>query len=84
MSGSTSAGRCDRYGTTEGCPDDSLNVGTSTGLPVRGTDVHPDGVFIDQQTGGDCTTDVTVPDEFSLDACDWAGLNPLARFVVKK
>jgi hypothetical protein len=72
------------YGTPEGCPDDSLNIGTSTGLPVRGTDVYPDGVFTDQQTGGDCTTDATVPDEFSLDACDWAGFNPLVRFVVEK
>ena len=68
----------------EGCPDDSLNVGTGAGLPARGTDVYPDGVFTDQQTGGDCTTDTTVPDEFSLDACTWAGFNPLVRFVVKK
>ena len=33
---------------------------------------------------GDCTTDATIPDEFSLDACTWAGFNPLVRFVVKK
>ncbi len=71
-------------GTPEGCPDDSLNVGTGAGLPARGTDVYPDGVFTDQQTGGDCATDATVPDEFSLDACTWAGFNPLVRFVVKK
>ncbi len=66
-----------------GCPDDSLNVGAGAGLPGQGTDVYPDGVFIDQQTGGDCTTDATVPDEFSLDACGWTGLNPLVRFRVK-
>ena len=70
--------------TDEGCPDDSLNVGAAAGLPVRGTDVYPDGVFTDQQTGGDCASDTTVPDEFSLDACGWAGANPLVRFVVQK
>lgn len=70
--------------TPEGCPDDSLNVGTGAGLPARGTDIRPDGVFTDQQTGGDCSTDATIPDEFSLDACTWAGFNPLVRFVVKK
>ena len=70
--------------TTEGCPDDSLNVGAEAGLPARGTDVYPDGVFIDQQAGGDCDTDASVPDEFSLDACNWRGFNPLVRFRVKK
>ena len=69
--------------TAEGCPDDSLNVGAAAGLPARGTDVYPDGVFTDQQTGGDCATDATVPDEFSLDACNWAGFNPLVAFKVK-
>ena len=68
----------------EGCPDDSLNVGTGAGLPAIGSDMYPDGVFTDQQTGGDCTTDATVADELSLDACDWAGFNPLVRFRVKK
>ena len=71
-------------GTTEGCPDDSLNVGAEAGLPARGTDVYPDGVFIDQQAGGDCGTDASVLDAFSLDACNWRGFNPLVRFRVKK
>ena len=70
--------------TTEGCPDDSLNVGSGAGLPAVGFDVYADGVFTDQQAGGDCTTDATVPDEFSLDGCTWAGFNPLVRFQVKK
>ena len=47
--------------TTEGCPDDSLNVGAGAGLPALGFDVYPDGVFMDQQTGGDCTTVRTSP-----------------------
>ena len=71
-------------GTAEGCPDDSLNVGTAAGLPARGTDVYPDGVFTDQQAGGNCASDATVPDAFSLDACGWAGFNPLVSFRVKK
>jgi hypothetical protein len=69
--------------TVEGCPDDSLNVGAEAGLPARGTDVYPDGVFVDQQTGGDCASDATVPDEFSLDACNWHGFNPLVALKVK-
>jgi hypothetical protein len=69
--------------TVEGCPDDSLNVGAEAGLPARGSDVYPDGVFVDQQTGGDCATDATVSDEFSLDACNWHGFNPLVAFKVK-
>ena len=69
----------------EGCPDDSLNVGAEAGLPARGKDVYPDGVFLDSTAAGDeCTTDTTVLDEFSLDACNWRGFNPMARFVVKK
>ena len=70
--------------TPQGCPDDSLNVGAAAGLPAVGFDVYPAGVFTDQQAGGDCTTDTTVPDEFSLDACGWTGFNPLVRFQVKK
>jgi hypothetical protein len=71
------------FGTPAGCPDDSLNVGAEAGLPKRGTDVNPDGVFIDQAAGGDCTTDTTLLDAFSLDACTWQGFNPMVRIIVK-
>ena len=71
-------------GTIPGCPDDSLNVGVAAGLPVRGSDVYPAGIFIDRQSGGDCTSDPSVADSFSLDACTWTGANPLVRFVVRK
>jgi len=82
-SGNTPDGVRPCQSTPEGCPDDSLNVGIEAGLPKRGTDVYPDGVFIDQAAGGDCATDATVPDTFSLDACTWQGFNPMVRFVVK-
>ena len=72
------------YVTTQGCPDDSLNVGAGAGLPALGFDVYADGVFVDQETVVDCTTSSNVADTFSLDACDWAGFNPLVRFQVKK
>jgi hypothetical protein len=83
-SGNTPHGARPCQATTEGCPDDSLNVGIEAGLPKRGTDLLPDGVFIDQQLGGDCTSPPDgLPDVFSLDACTWQGYNPMVRFVVK-
>ena len=66
-------------GTTEGCPDDSLNVGAEAGLPARGTDVYPDGVFIDQQAGGDCGTDASVLRRVLARRMHLAGLQPLGE-----
>jgi hypothetical protein len=69
--------------TVPGCPDDSLNVGAEAGLPARGTDVNPDGIFLDQEPDGDCSANPSLPDAFSLDVCSWHGFNPLVTFTVK-
>jgi hypothetical protein len=69
---------------TEGCPYDSLNVGAYAGLPSRGTDKYPDGVFLNSSNAGVyCPGDTGPTDTFRLDDGCWTGYNPLVRFTVK-
>jgi hypothetical protein len=69
----------------EGCPYDSLNVGAAAGLPQRGQDIYPAGVFNDSATAGNyCDHGANGTDTFRLDDGCWTGNNPLVRFRVKK
>ncbi len=68
-----------------GCPYDALNVGAAAGLPNRGTDLYPDGVFLDSDTGSVyCDNGAGGTGTFRLDDGCSTGQNPLVRFVVKK
>ena len=72
-----------------GCPYDALNVGAAAGLPTRGQDLHPDGVYQDSATAGNyCDNGAGGTGSFRLDdalnTCNWTGFNPLIQFRVRK
>jgi hypothetical protein len=68
-----------------GCPYDALNVATAAGLPARGQDMYPDGVYQDSITGANyCDSGVGGTGTFRLDDGCWTGFNPLVRFRVKR
>jgi hypothetical protein len=71
-------------GAPEGCPYDALNVGAAAGLPSRGFDLYPDGVFYDSDTASNyCDGGTLGTGTFRLDDGCWTGYNPLVRFTVK-
>jgi hypothetical protein len=71
--------------TVTGCPYDALNVGTAAGLPTRGQDLYPDGVYQDSVTAGQyCDGGVAGTGSFRLDNGCWTGFNPLIQFRVKR
>lgn len=73
------------FATTQGCPYDSLNVGSEAGLAKRGMDRYPDGVFLDSDTGGQyCDGGSAGTGTFRLDDGCYGGQNPLVRFLNKK
>jgi hypothetical protein len=71
----------------EGCPYDSLNVGlnTSSHAPYIGTDIQPNGAYIDSVTpsvycdGGTGGTGI-----LRLDNGCWGGLVPMAEIMTKR
>ena len=68
-----------------GCPYDALNVAAAAGLPIRGQDLYPDGVYQDSTTAGNyCDTGTGGTGTFRLDDGCWTGTNPLVRIRVKK
>ncbi len=68
-----------------GCPYDALNVGAAAGVPNRGHDLYPDGVFLDSATGSvHCDNGMGGTGTFRLDDGCRTGYNPLVRFVAKK
>ena len=68
-----------------GCPYDALNVGAAAGLPSRGQDLYPSGVYQDSITGANyCDNGVGGTGSFRLDDGCWTGTNPLVQFRVKK
>lgn len=71
--------------TTEGCPYDSLNVGlnTSANSPYIGTDVQPDGVYIDSATAGQYCDDGTAGTLRLDDGC-WSVFVPMAEITTKR
>ena len=73
--------------TTEGCPYDSLNVGlnTSPNAPYVGTDVQPDGAYLDSATAGQyCNSGTVVPGTLQLDDGCWDGFVPMAEITTKR
>lgn len=71
--------------TTQGCPYDSLNVGSEAGLAKRGMDRYPDGVFLNSSTPGQyCDGGTAGTGTFRLDDGCYSGQNPLVRFLNKK
>lgn len=77
----------DRLHLTEGCPYDSLNVGlnTSPNAPYVGTDVQPDGAYLDSATAGQyCNSGTVVPGTLQLDDGCWGGFVPMAEITTKR
>jgi hypothetical protein len=67
--------------TTQGCPYDSLNVGSEAGLAKRGMDRYPDGTFLNSSTAGNyCDGGTGGTGTFRLDDGCWSGQNPLVLF----
>jgi hypothetical protein len=72
------------YATTEGCPYDSLRVGAGSTKPRRGTDLYPDGVFLNSATPGNyCDGGTGGTGLFRLDDGCWTGSNPMVLFKVR-
>jgi hypothetical protein len=70
--------------TTEGCPYDSLNVSAAAGLPRRGTDLYPNGVFLNSATPSVyCDGGLGGTGTFRLDDGCWTGFNPMVQFRVR-
>jgi hypothetical protein len=73
--------------TTEGCPYDSLNVGlnTAANAPYVGTDVQPDGVYLDSATAGQyCNSGTVIPGTLQLDDGCWSPYVPMAEIMTKR
>ena len=71
--------------TTEGCPYDSLNVGlnTSSHAPYIGTDVQPNGAYLDSATPGQYC-DAGAAGTLRLDDGCWTGYVPMAEITTKR
>ncbi|HTG48491.1 MAG TPA: hypothetical protein VK646_12640 [Actinomycetota bacterium] len=71
--------------STAGCPYDSLNVAAAAGLPARGQDMYPSGIYQDSQTPGNfCDNGTAGTGTFRLDDGCWTGYNPLVQIRVKR
>jgi hypothetical protein len=73
------------FGSSGGCPYDSLNVGakTYTGAPYSGTDVDPNGAFVNYQAGSfycDGGAGGTLRLDTSTTVC-WSANKPLGRII---
>ena len=73
------------YGTTAGCPYDSLNVGTKTfpNAPYAGTFADPSDAFLDSSwTGAYCDNGLGGTGTLRQDASCWTGFQPLGKIVL--
>jgi hypothetical protein len=68
------------YSTLQGCPYDSLNVGTDGPGGLVGSVIDPNGVF-DNLRGGDYCQPHSSPGYLELDTPCWTGLHPLIEVV---
>jgi len=65
------------YGTSGGCPYDSLNVGTGDSPPAVGTQPLPDDAYLDSETAAQyCDGGAGGTGFFRLDAGCWTGFQP--------
>jgi hypothetical protein len=72
------------YGTTQGCPYDSLYVGAGSTTPRKGVDLYPNGVFLNSADPTSyCPGDTGPTDTFRLDNGCRAGANPMVLFKVR-
>jgi hypothetical protein len=72
------------FGTSGGCPYDSLNVGDKSysGAPYAGTDTDPDGVFLSSVAGGAyCDGGVGGTGFLRSDSPCWTGFRPLGEII---
>jgi hypothetical protein len=70
--------------TVQGCPYDSLNVSAASSTPSRGSDLAPNGVFLNSATPTVyCDDGVGGTNTFRLDDGCWTGFNPMVKFKVK-
>ncbi|MGW7331876.1 hypothetical protein ACWGIU_25465 [Streptomyces sp. NPDC054840] len=70
------------YTADGGCPYDSLNVGAQTfpGAPFAGTDVDPNGVFLNSDSGSEyCDGGAGGTGTLRLDTPCWTGFTPLGE-----
>lgn len=74
------------YTSGGGCPYDSLNVGAQTfpGAPFAGTDVDPNGVFLNSSSGSQyCDGGAGGTGTLRLDTPCWTGFTPLGEIKTK-
>jgi hypothetical protein len=84
--GATPIGPSSCSSAPAGCPYDSLNVGVKTypGAPYAGTDIDPNGVFMNSANPGFyCDSGMGGSGFLRLDTPCWTGYTPLGEVITK-